>query len=146
MHKLLHLMQNSARKRVPLLPKFLASLLRIIYCCDISGGGLGISPKAVFMHRGLGCVLHENVVVGDNVKIYQNVTLGGDGREHPDLPRGGNHPVIKPNSIIYAGACVLGPVVVGEDSIVGANAVVLCDVPPHCIAVGVPAEIKRRKS
>ena len=90
---------------------------------------------------GVGCVIHERCTIGDNVEIYQNVTIGGNGKENQPSP---GIPTIKNNVKIYAGACVLGPIVIGDNSIVGANAVVLCDVPDNSIAVGVPAKIMQK--
>ena len=71
---------------------------------------------------------------------------GGSGKSNTGLEKGCDHPVIKKDAVIYAGACVLGPITVGENSIVGANAVVLQDVPPNSLAVGVPAVIKKNAS
>lgn len=103
--------------------------------------GIEIHPAAkiglgVFIDHGMGVVIGETAEIGDNVVIYQGVTLGGTGKE-----KGKRHPTIRNNVKIYAGAKVLGNIVVGENSIVGAQAVVLKDVPPNCTVVGVPARI-----
>ena len=143
---LIRLMRKSYLRRVPILPRFISVMLRFLYSCEIQPTA-DISPRAALIHRGLGCVFHENVVIEDGVKIYQNVTLGGgSGKSNTGLEKGCDHPVIKKDAVIYAGACVLGPITVGENSIVGANAVVLQDVPPNSLAVGVPAVIKKNAS
>lgn len=103
--------------------------------------GIEIHPAAkigsgVFIDHGTGVVIGETAEVGNNVVIYQGVTLGGTGKE-----KGKRHPTIKDNVKIYAGAKVLGNIVVGENSIIGAQSVVLKDVPPNCTVVGVPARI-----
>lgn len=90
---------------------------------------------------GGGCVIHERSKIGDNCEIYQNVTIGGNGKKDSSWPR---VPIIKDNVKIYAGACLLGPITIGNNAVIGANAVVLCDVPDDCIAVGVPAKIHHK--
>ena len=92
--------------------------------------------KGVFIDHGMGVVIGETAQVGDNVVIYQGVTLGGTGKE-----KGKRHPTIQNNVMISAGAKVLGNIVVGENSKIGAQAVVLRDVPANCTVVGVPARI-----
>lgn len=109
--------------------------------------GNGISAQAqigkgtVFYHHGVGCVVHELCTIGENCRIFGNVTLGCKWAEnkHPGLP-----PRIGNNVMIGAGAVILGDISVGDNSIIGANAVVLEDVPENAIAVGVPAVIKSR--
>lgn len=83
----------------------------------------------------LGIVIGEGVIIGNNVTIYQNVTLGRKDKEI------NKYPIIGDNVTIYAGAKILGNVKIGNNAIVGANAVVLKDVPDNSIAVGVPAKI-----
>ena len=103
--------------------------------------GIDIHPGArisrgVFIDHGTGVVIGETAVVGKNVVIYQGVTLGGTGKD-----KGKRHPTIKDNVMISAGAKVLGNITVGENSKIGAQAVVLKDVPANCTVVGVPARI-----
>lgn len=117
-------------------------LIRIFYSCDIYPT-CKIGSNSIFFHQGLGCVLHEHVEIEEGCKIYQNVTFGGNGKENMPYP---GAPHICGGAIIYAGACVLGPITVGKNAIVGANAVVLKDVPDNCVAVGVPAIIKPKSS
>ncbi len=104
--------------------------------------GVEIHPGATigrrfFIDHGMGVVIGETAVVGDDVMIYHGVTLGGKG--HGGAKR---HPTLKNEVIIGAGAQVLGDIVIGAKSVVGANAVVVHDVPADSIAVGVPATIR----
>lgn len=81
-------------------------------------------------------VIGETAEVGNDVLMYHNVTLGGTGNHH-----GKRHPTIKNNVIISSGAKVLGPITIGENSKIGANAVVLKDVPDNATVVGIPAKV-----
>src|SRR5690606_13655009 len=83
--------------------------------------------------HGMGVVIGETCEIGDNVTIYQGVTLGGTGHE-----KGKRHPTIEDNVLIATGAKVLGAITIGENSTVGAGSVVLKDVPPNCTVVGIP--------
>lgn len=89
--------------------------------------------KRFFIDHGSGVVIGETSEIGDDVLIFHGVTLGGTGKH-----RGKRHPTIKNNVTIGAGAKILGPVVIGENSKIGANSVVVKDVPPNCTCVGVP--------
>ena len=104
--------------------------------------GIEIHPGATigrrfFIDHGMGIVIGETAEIGDGVMLYHGVTLGGQV-----LTQTKRHPTIGDNVTIGAGAKVLGPVTIGEGSAVGANAVVTKDVPPHSIAVGIPAKIR----
>jgi serine O-acetyltransferase len=92
--------------------------------------------KRLFIDHGMGVVIGETAVVGDDVTIYQGVTLGGTGKE-----RGKRHPTIRSHVVIGAGAQVLGNITVGENSRVGAASVVIDDVPENSTIVGVPGHI-----
>jgi serine O-acetyltransferase len=101
--------------------------------------GIEIHPGArigegVFIDHGMGVVIGETASVGDNVTMYQGVTLGGTGKE-----RGKRHPTVDEDAVIGVGASVLGAVTIGQGARVGAGSVVLKDVPPHTTAVGLPA-------
>jgi serine O-acetyltransferase len=101
--------------------------------------GIEIHPGArigegVFIDHGMGVVIGETSSVGNNVTMYQGVTLGGTGKE-----RGKRHPTVEANAVIGVGAAVLGAVTIGAGARVGAGSVVLKDVPPHATAVGMPA-------
>lgn len=103
--------------------------------------GIEIHPGATIGRRlvidhGMGTVIGETAEVGDDVLIYQGVTLGGTGKE-----TGKRHPTIGDNVLIGCGAKVLGPINVGSGSRIAAGAVVLKDVPPNATAVGVPARV-----
>ena len=107
--------------------------------------GIEIHPAATigrrfFIDHGTGVVIGETAVIGDDVMIYQGVTLGGTGKD-----TGKRHPTIGNNVMIGAGAKVLGPFTVGSGSKIGALAVVLKAVPPNCTVVGNPGRIVRRE-
>jgi serine O-acetyltransferase len=101
--------------------------------------GIEIHPGArigrgVFIDHGMGVVIGETASIGDDVTMYQGVTLGGTGKQ-----RGKRHPTVERNAVIGVGASVLGAVTIGEGARVGAGSVVLKDVPAHTTAVGLPA-------
>ena len=95
--------------------------------------------KRFLNDHGTGVVNGETAVIGDDVTIYQGVTLGGTGKD-----TGKRHPTIGNNVMIGAGAKVLGPLVIGDNSRIAAGAVVLSDIPSNSTAVGVPAKVVRR--
>ena len=106
--------------------------------------GIEIHPAAkigrgLFIDPGMGVVIGETTEIGDNCTIYQGVTLGGTGKE-----KGKRHPTLGNNVVIGAGAKCLGSFTIGDNSKIAAGAVVLCDIPPNCTAVGVPARVVRR--
>lgn len=103
--------------------------------------GIEIHPGAVigrrvFIDHGMGVVIGETCEIGDDVTIYQGVTLGGTGKE-----KGKRHPTIEDNVLIASGAKVLGSITVGENSKIGAGSVVLREVPPHSTVVGIPGKV-----
>lgn len=123
---------------VPFIPRFISYLTRIIT-------GIEIHPKAqignrFFIDHGEGVVIGETTIIGNDVLIYQQVTLGGTGNEH-----GKRHPTIGNNVIIGAGAKILGNITIGDNTRVGAGSVVVDDVPEHCTVVGVPGRIVQQK-
>ncbi len=109
--------------------------------------GIEIHPKAeigknFFIDHGMGVVIGETSEIGDNVTIYHATTLGGispsiKSNEQRDVKR---HPTLKNNVVVGSGAQVLGPIVVGENAKIGANAVVTKDVPANAVMVGIPAK------
>jgi serine O-acetyltransferase len=134
MHRIAHALY---RVRIPFLPRWLSQVSRFFT-------GIEIHPAAqigdgLFIDHGMGVVIGETSVVGKNVTLYQGVTLGGTGKE-----KGKRHPNIGDNVVIGTGAKVLGNITVGENSYIGANAVVLRDVPPNATVVGVPGHITRQ--
>ncbi|MDF2800714.1 MAG: cysE [Anaerocolumna sp.] len=106
--------------------------------------GIEIHPgatigKGLFIDHGHGVVIGETAIVGDNVTLYQGVTLGGTGKES-----GKRHPTIGNNVMVSAGAKILGSFTVGENSKIGAGSVVLSEIPPNSTVVGVPGRIVKR--
>ncbi len=106
--------------------------------------GIEIHPavkigKRFFIDHGTGVVIGETAVIGDDVTVYQGVTLGGTGKD-----TGKRHPTIGNNVMIGAGAKVLGPLEIGDNSRIAAGAVVLNDIPSNSTAVGVPARVVKR--
>ena len=106
--------------------------------------GIEIHPgaqigKSLFIDHGMGVVIGETAIIGDDVLLYQGVTLGGTGVEH-----GKRHPTIGNNVVIGAGAKVLGNITIGDNSYIGANAVVIKDVPVNSTVVGVPGRITKQ--
>ena len=95
--------------------------------------------RRVFIDHAIGVVIGATAIVEDDVLIYQGVTLGG-----VSLDKGKRHPTVKSNTVIGSGAKVLGNITIGRNSKIGANSVVVCDVPDNSTAVGVPAKIIRR--
>lgn len=108
--------------------------------------GIEIHPgatigKGLFIDHGHGVVIGETAIVGDNVTLYQGVTLGGTGKE-----QGKRHPTIGNNVMISAGAKILGSFTIGENSKIGAGSVVLQEVPPNSTVVGVPGRVVKQNN
>ena len=108
--------------------------------------GIEIHPgaqigKGFFIDHGNGVIIGETTIIGDNVTMYQGVTLGGTGKEH-----GKRHPTIGNNVMISAGAKVLGSFTIGDNSKIGAGSVVLSEVPPGSTVVGVPGRVVKRNN
>jgi serine O-acetyltransferase len=106
--------------------------------------GIEIHPSAIigkglFIDHGMGVVIGQTAVIRDNVTIFQGVTLGGTGKE-----KGKRHPNIEDNVVIGAGAKVLGNITIGANSYIGANAVVIRDVPENSTIVGVPGRVTKQ--
>ncbi len=106
--------------------------------------GIEIHPgakigKGLFIDHGHGVIIGETAIIGDNVTLYQGVTLGGTGKEH-----GKRHPTVCDNVMISAGAKVLGSFIIGENSKIGAGSVVLSEVPPNSTVVGVPGRVVKQ--
>ena len=108
--------------------------------------GIEIHPKAnigknLFIDHGMGVVIGETAEIGNNVTIYHNVTLGGisPSIDSDNQRNSKRHPTLKDNVVVGSGAQVLGPIIIGKNSKIGANAVVTKDVPENSIMVGIPA-------
>jgi serine O-acetyltransferase len=134
-YRIAHAMHSAG---IPLLPRMLSQFARFVT-------GIEIHPaatigKGLFIDHGMGVVVGETSVIGDNVTLYQGVTLGGTGKE-----RGKRHPTIGKDVVIGAGAKVLGNITVGDDVMIGANAVVIKDVPADSTVVGIPGRIVKKE-
>ncbi|MCP9447267.1 MAG: serine O-acetyltransferase [Nitrospira sp.] len=119
---------------VPFLPRFISQVARWLT-------GIEIHPSAkigtgFFIDHGMGVVIGETAEIGDSVTLFQGVTLGGTGKE-----RGKRHPTIGNHVVIGAGAKILGAIKVGDNVKIGANSVVLKNVPANSTVIGVPARI-----
>ncbi len=122
------------QRKVPVMPRLISHANRFMTGIEIHPGAK--FGKGVFIDHGMGVVIGETSEIGDYVTLYQGVTLGGTGKE-----KGKRHPTVGRNVVIAAGAKVLGPITVGDDSKVGAGAVVIKDVPPRCTVVGIPGRV-----
>jgi serine O-acetyltransferase len=125
-------------KRLPFLPRFLSQVARFITGIEIHPGA--VIGSSLFIDHGMGVVIGETTEIGDHVTLFQGVTLGGTGKQ-----RGKRHPTIGGHVVVGAGAKVLGPIKIGDYVKIGANAVVLQDVPDHSTVVGIPGRIVRIK-
>lgn len=117
-----------------LLPRMISNLGRFLTGIEIHPGAT--IGKGLFIDHGTGIVIGETAEVGDNVTLYQGVTLGGTGKE-----KGKRHPTIGDNVVVASGAKVLGSFSVGANSKIGAGSVVLKEVPPNSTVVGIPGQV-----
>ena len=123
---------------IPLIPRIISYITRIITGIEIHPGArIG---RRFFIDHGEGVVIGETTTIGDDVLIYQQVTLGGTGKEH-----GKRHPSLGNNVIVGAGAKILGNIKIGDFVRVGAGSVVVEDVPEYSTVVGVPGRVVQRK-
>ncbi|MBA3470620.1 MAG: serine O-acetyltransferase [Herpetosiphonaceae bacterium] len=119
---------------MPFLPRLISQFTRWITGIEIHPGAtLG---RRLFIDHGMGVVIGETAIIGDDVVMYQGVTLGGTGKE-----RGKRHPTIGNHVVVGVGAKVLGAITIGDGARIGGGAVVLKNVPPHSTAIGVPARV-----
>ena len=132
-HRGLHFLHT--KLRVPVIPRFLSLIVRWWTGIEIHPGAkIG---SGFFIDHGAGVVIGETAVVGDNVTLYQGVTLGGTGNEKGRK----RHPTLESNVFVGSGAKILGPITVGANSRIGANSVVLKDVPRGATVTGMRARI-----
>jgi serine O-acetyltransferase len=125
------------RMKLFFLARLLSQMARFVTGIEIHPGAkIG---KSFFIDHGMGVVVGETAIIGDNVLIYQGVTLGGTG-----IAQGKRHPTIGNNVVIGTGAKILGNITVGDNSYIGANAVVIKDVPANSTVVGVPGRITKQ--
>lgn len=123
---------------VPFIPRFISFITRFLT-------GIEIHPAATigrrfFIDHGMGVVIGATTIIGDDVLIYQGVTLGGTGKE-----TGKRHPTVEDNVVVGSGAKVLGNIIIGKNSRVGAGSVVIDNVPPDSTVVGVPGRVAHQK-
>ncbi|MFC1548394.1 serine O-acetyltransferase EpsC [Candidatus Omnitrophota bacterium] len=123
---------------IPILPRYISQLTKWVTGIEIHPGAT--IGKGLFIDHGMGVVIGETSVIGNNVTLFQGVTLGGTGKE-----KGKRHPNIGDNVVVGAGAKILGNITVGNDTLVGANAVVIRDVPPESTVVGIPGRVAKKK-
>ena len=124
------------RLHMKFLARFLSQLARFFTGIEIHPGAT--IGKRLFIDHGMGVVIGETTIIGDDCVLYQGVTLGGVGTGEHKVKR---HPTLLNNVMVSAGAKIIGDVTIGNNSIVGAQTVVLADVPDNCTVVGVPAFI-----
>jgi len=128
MHRLAHKLWL---KHVPSLPRWISQFSRLVTQIEIHPGAT--IGHGLFIDHGSGVVIGETTEIGDNVTLYQGVTLGGTGKEH-----GKRHPTLGDNVVVGAGAKLLGSIKVGDDAKIGAGSVVVQDVPRRSTVVGNP--------
>lgn len=123
--------------KIPIIPRAISQLARHITGIEIHPGArIG---RGLFIDHGMGVIIGETSIIGNDVTLYQGVTLGGTGKH-----KGKRHPTIGNNVVVGAGAKILGDISIGDNSYVGANAVVIKDVPPNSTVVGVPGRITKQ--
>ena len=123
---------------MPIIPRWLSQTARFFTGIEIHPGArIG---KSFFIDHGMGVVIGETAIIGDNVLLYQGVTLGGTGKE-----TGKRHPTLGNNVVVGAGAKILGNITIGDNSYIGANAVVIKNVPPNSTVVGIPGRITKQE-
>ena len=123
---------------IPVIPRMISYFSRILTGIEIHPGArIG---RRFFIDHGMGVVIGETTYIGNDVLIYQGVTLGGTGKEH-----GKRHPTLEDNVIVGAGAKVLGNLRIGKNSRIGAGSVVVDNVPDDCTVVGIPGRIVHQR-
>lgn len=121
---------------IPIIPRLISQIARFFTGVEIHPGAkIG---KGFFIDHGMGVVIGETTIIGNDVTLYQGVTLGGTGKE-----RGKRHPTLGDNVVVGAGAKILGDIKIGNNVKVGAGSVVIHEVPDDCTVVGIPAEVVR---
>ena len=134
LHRLSHWLY---RAKLPLIPRVISQVSRLFTGIEIHPGAqIG---RRFFIDHGMGVVIGETTIIGDDCLLYQGVTLGGTGKD-----RGKRHPTLGNHVVVGTGAKVLGNITVGDNSKVGAGSVVIHDVPAHSTVVGIPGRVVRR--
>jgi len=121
------------KKKIPILPRVFRFIVFLLYNSDIPSSVV-IGKNTLFGHSGIGVVIHQDAVIGDDCVIGQGITIGGRSK-NPTVPVIGN------KVYIAAGARVLGPIKIGNNVIIAPNAVVINDVADNCIVGGIPAKV-----
>ena len=124
--------------KIPFIPRLISQVARFFTGIEIHPGAT--IGKRFFIDHGMGVVIGETTIIGDDVLIYQGVTLGGTGKE-----QGKRHPTLGNFVTVGAGAKVLGNIEIGDYSTIGAGSVVIENVPEHCTVVGIPGRIVKQK-
>ncbi len=122
------------QKNLKFLARVISQLARFITGIEIHPGA--VIGKRLFIDHGMGIVIGETAMIGDDVTLFHQVTLGGTGKQ-----KGKRHPTLENNVMVSAGAKVVGNIIIGENSKIGSNAVILGDIPKNSTAVGIPAVI-----
>lgn len=135
LHRIAHKMYHW---KIPCIPRMISNISRFLTGIDIHPGAT--IGKRFFIDHGMGVVIGETAIIGDDVLIYQGVTLGGTGKEH-----GKRHPTVMDNVVIGSGAKVLGNITIGNNVRVGAGSVVVTDVPDESTVVGIPGRVIMHK-
>lgn len=130
-HRAVHAMWKA---KVPLVPRFVAELVHRATGIDIHPGAT--IGRGFFIDHGTGVVIGGTAIIGENVTVYQGVTLGGTS-----LARTKRHPTLGNNVTVGSGAAVLGDITIGDNVKIGANSVVVKDVPPNSTVVGIPGRV-----
>ena len=131
MHRIAHFLWNHGLK---LLARYTSHISRFLTGIEIHPGAT--IGKCFFIDHGMGVVIGETTVIGDNVLMYQGAVLGGTSRE-----KGKRHPTIEDRVVIGTGSTILGPITIGEGSLIGSGSVVIHDVPPRSTVVGIPGQV-----
>ena len=135
LHRINHILRKA---KIPLLPRLLSQIGKFITGIEIHPGAeVG---KGLFIDHGMGVVVGETTVIGNNVTLFQGVTLGGTGKE-----KGKRHPTLGNNVVVGTGAKILGNIRIGDNVNIGANAVVIRDVPANSTVVGVPGRVAKKE-
>ncbi len=134
-HRLAHALWSM---HVPVLPRVITAIARWLTGIEIHPGAT--IGRGLFIDHGMGVVIGETAVIGNEVTMFQGSTLGGTGKQ-----RGKRHPTVGSHVVVGAGAKVLGNITVGDGAMIGANAVVVRDVPANSTVVGVPGRVTRTK-
>jgi serine O-acetyltransferase len=127
------------RRRLRLLARVHAQFVRFLTGVEIHPGAT--IGRRFFIDHGMGVVIGETAVIGDDVMLYHGVTLGGRGSIESQ-----RHPTLGDDVVVGAGAAILGPITIGAHSVVGAQAVVVTNAPPNSVLTGIPAVVRPRGS